>query len=146
MVVWNELPIEIQDLVLDNINNTHTICQARLVCHKWKNFWGNIPWYQDDIKLGYFFLKSNHFWLEDLSSILIREIRFKSYGRWCYKEFTPLGNVVRKIENKSFFMTESTDNSNENFIKIRKVDSRAGSINEIQIPKNMMMIPQCIIS
>ena len=145
MTVWNDLPLEIHNLVLLSITNTNTICKARLVCHQWKNFWSKIPWYQDYIKMGYFILQPNHFWLEDLGGILIREIKFKSYGRWCYREFTPSGVVERKIENKSFFITESHDNKNEFFRIIRKIDSRAGSINEYQIPK-VMMGPQCVIS
>jgi len=145
MVVWNEIPPEIQDFVLDKINDTHTICQARLVCRKWKNYWVKIPWFENTIKMGYFRLEPTHFWLEDLSGILIREIKFKSYGRWCYKEFTPSGNVLRKIHNKTFFMTECDDNSGEFTRIIRKVDARAGSINDLKIPK---VIPghNCIIS
>ena len=95
--------------------------------------------------MGYFVLLPIHFWLEDLSGVMIREIKFKSYGRWCYQEFKPDGAVERKIENKSFFMIESMDNSNDFFKKIRKVDARAGSVNEIQIPK-VIMGPQCLIS
>ena len=145
MVVWNNIPPEIQDLVLDKINDTHTICQARLVCRKWKNYWLKIPWYENSIKMGYFMLESTHFWVEDLSGILIREIKFKSYGRWFYKEYTPSGNVVRKIENKKFFMTESDDNTSDFFRIIRKVDARAGLVKDLKIPK-VMPGHNCIIS
>lgn len=145
MAVWNDLPFEIHNLVLLSITNTNTICKARLVCHQWKDFWDKIPWYQDCIKMGYFSLQANHFWLEDLSGLIIREIKFKSYGRWCYQEFTPNGRVERKIENKTFFITECNDNSNDIFRIIRKVDARAGCINEYKIPK-VIMAPQCLIS
>lgn len=145
MIIWHEIPVELQDLVLANITDTNTICKARLVCHQWKDFWDKIPWYQDYLKMGYFVLQPNHFWLEDLSGLMIREIKFKSYGRWCYQEFTPSGQIERKIENKSFFMIESMDNSDDFFRKIRKVDARVGSVNEIQIPK-VIMGPQCLIS
>ena len=145
MFNWNELPLEIQDLVLDKIMDTHIMCQARLVCHRWRNFWSKIPCYEKEIKIGYFVLKPTHFWLEDLGGIIMREIKFKSYGRWCYQEFTPTGQIFRKIENKTFFMTENTDNSQKYFKIIRKVDARGGSINEIKIPK-IVHVPQCIIS
>ena len=140
-----ELPIELQNNILTLINNTHTICQARLVCQRWNKFWGKIPLFEDGIHLGNFIIKPTHFMLVDLNGKLIREIKFKSYGRWMYQEYFPDGRMLRKIENKSLFMTQNTDNSSQYVQYIRKVDARAGKIHEVTVPR-YLAAPQCNIS
>ena len=145
MFDFEKLAPELQKKILLAIDDTHTICQARLVCHQWYQVWEKIPNIEDYITLGFFILEPNIFKLVDLEGKIIREMKFKKYGRWCYTEFTPTGSVQRNIENKTFFLTESVDNSNPYEKIIRKVDARAGTINEIKIPI-LPVGPMCCIS
>ena len=142
---FTDLPQEIHNLILIHINTTKTICTARLVCRYWSKFWKKIPQIENTLILGYHILTPQKFSYEDLNGNIIREIRFKSYGRWCYQEYTPHKKLLRKIENKNFFTTISNDNSNDHHIKILKVDARAGLVNQTIIPK-LPIGPHCCIS
>ena len=144
MFLFLELPLEIQNIILSFQNDTNSICQSRLVCRRWWKYWHQVPYFEDYLKLGYFIMDSNLFKLVDLNGNLMREMKFKSYGRWIYTEYNPNGSILRKIENKSFFMTQSNDYSNEYYQLIRKVDARAGEINELKVPRNIIG-PQCVI-
>lgn len=145
MFLFLELAPELQNIILSFVNNTHSICQSRLVCRKWWKFWEKVPLIEDFLTLGYFIMEPKIFKLVDLNNKIIRELKFKSYGRWIYQEFNSNGGLLRKIENKSFFMTQSNDYSNDFVQTIRKVDARAGTINEVKIPRNIIG-PQCVIS
>ena len=145
MFLFLKLAPELQNKILSSINDTHSICQSRLVCRNWWKFWKQVPLIEDSITLGYFIIEPKIFKLVDLNQKILREIKFKSYGRWIYKEFNSDGSLLRSIENKSFFMTQSNDYSSKYYQTIRKVDARAGRINELRVPRNMMA-PQCVVT
>ena len=144
MFEFEKLAPELQKKILLAIDDTHTICQARLVCHQWYQVWEKIPNIEDSITLGFFILEPNIFKLVDLEGKIIRELKFKSYGRWYYTEFSSSGSIQRKIENKTLFMTECQDNTNPHERIIRKVDARAGTINELKLPILPMGAMCCI--
>lgn len=145
MFLFLELAPELQNKILSSINNTHSICQSRLVCKRWWEFLKKVPLIEDFLTIGFFIMEPTIFKFIDLNNKLIRELKFKSYGRWIYKEFNSDGSLMRIIENKSFFMTQSNDYYNQYFQTIRKVDARAGVINEIKVPK-YIIAPRCVIS
>jgi len=145
MFLFLELAPELQNIILSFVNNTHSICLCRLVCRNWWKFWEKVPLIEDFLTLGYFIMEPKIFKLVDLNNKIIRELKFKSYGRWIYQEFNSDGGVLRRIENKSFFMTQSNDYSNDFVQTMRRVDARAGTINEVKIPRNIIG-PQCVIS
>ena len=140
-----DLPEELQIMIIKLINDTSNICKCRLVCRKWYLLWQKVPNIEDNLILGYHNFTPKSFSYLDLSGNLIREIKFKSYGRWIYQEYSPDSKVIRTIQNTDFFTTTSDDNTDIHYRRILKVDARAGLVKETKIPK-LMLAPQCIIS
>ena len=142
---FNDLPDEIIRMIMVFVDTTYDICKCRSICRQWYSYWKIVPQIENTVKLGYHHFTPDCFQYLDLSGNLIREIVFKSYGRWIYREYNPNKTIVRKIENTSFFTTQSEDNTSQYYMKILKVDSRAGLIHKTQIPK-LMLTPPCTIS
>lgn len=144
-IEFSDLPDEIIKIIMSFIDTTHDICKCRTICRSWCLLWPTVPQIENNVILGYHNFSSTEFQFRDLSGNIIREIIFKCYGQWCYQEYKPNKCLLRKIENPSFFITRSEDNSSKYYQKILKVDAQAGLIHKLEIPK-LMITPPCVIS
>lgn len=140
-----DLPPEIKLYILKFIRDEKTILQVRLVCREWLGQFLEVPNYCEGTLIGISKFTPRKFTYQDMDGHLLREIKFKSYGRWEYRELSPLGIIVRTIKSKNIFQTEMLDNTHPDYQLITTRDSRYGEIKERKVSKIIMM-PPCVIS
>ena len=147
MLFFLKLPIELQEDILSFINDTPTILESRLVCSNWRKYWNRVPLIQNNITMGYFVFEPKYFRLENMEGSIVRDIKFKSYGRFLYQEYddSNKGLVKKRIKQEKIFNINSMDNSDLNYRSFKKINLLEGTIEESKILKNLNGYP-CLIS
>ena len=97
--LYNMLPVEMIDHIILHVNSTDSILNLRQVdrffYYKLKT---KIPYYQDGIKQGYFIIEDNTIKKINLKKQVQREIIFKKWGNFIFKEYKN-GNIKKIIKS-----------------------------------------------
>ena len=128
-------PKELQEKILNSVKCEKTILACRKTCKTFWKFFNVVNVYCEGFIIGRNYFSPEMFTYKDLEGNIIRNIIFQNYNRWKYEEFTPNGNLIRCIKSKKLLTTETTDFSDDYFIKIINMDSRYGNIEEKKIHK-----------
>lgn len=135
------LPTELWLLILDNITDTKTYLNSRLVCKLWydKLKVGKI-FFDNKLFLKIFYYQNKIEYL-DLNNNLVKLINFDKYGFYNVKEYDN-NKMTRYIKNKPPYSLESTVYG-KTHMEIVTLDVRNSNVKKKIIPNGMPI--QCCI-
>ena len=139
------LPLEIQEYILNFVKEEKDILTLRKVCINLYNFYRDVPVYCEGFQIGQYNFCSDNFNYKDMEGNLIAILEFAPYGQWKYTEYSPNGFLVRTVRNKKIFQSEMVDYTRQDYNRLLNCDARYGVINEKKISK-MIYPGNCIVS
>ena len=143
------LPLELSELILNQIYNKKDICNCRLVCKDWYNYLKEVKiYYLNTILYTHCFTKKRYYTL-DVNQNILQEMNFNDYGYYEFIKYNPNKKMKQKIINNPPFNITSYDYYNNQII-IKKMNIKNGNITtEIKYKNNDLEIPNvdnCIIN
>ena len=136
------LPLEMIEHIFSQIRDTPTILNLRLLNKYFYKIFKQVPWYEKELYKGKYCFEEDHFTKFNLNDTLLRELKFKKWGRYVYREYKGL-RMIKSIESEKLFKLKIMDYSNYSVITSTIYDAVD---QEESIKKTPIVFPQCTIS
>ena len=91
---FNSFPLELKELIIFSITDKKTILNSRLVCKDWYDILYKVK----EKSMEHRFFDNKYISKNIKLNLIIREINFKPYGKYIYKEYLDNGIIKKKIE------------------------------------------------
>ena len=104
------LPNELIILILSFIKDTHTYLNSRLVCRLWYNILNNGKIFKNNKLTHIATFNPKYFETKTINGVLVKKIKFLSYGRYIYNEYN-LNGISKEIKCRPPFEIESIEHT-----------------------------------
>ena len=126
--------LEIREIIINSIVDKKSILNSRLVCKEWYDLIPIVYEYnQDGLILKHIFSNNKFKTINCLVDLTIKEIEFKSYGKYLYLEYKINGDLKKKVESYPPYKTICYD-YHLNSITKKTYDTRKKKVESIFIP------------
>ena len=104
----NNLPLELIEYILFNINDSKTYLNSRLVCRRWLNILKEVKLYENYILKNIVTFNDSEIIYYNNKRIKIGEIIFSKYGYYKYIEYDKNSNINITIYSKPLKLEKNT--------------------------------------
>ena len=92
---FNSFPLELEELIIFSITDKKNILNSRLVCKDWYDILYKVK----EKSIEHHFFDNKYISKNIKLNLIIREIHFKPYGKYIYKEYLDNGTLKKKNRN-----------------------------------------------
>ena len=95
---FNDLPLEIREIIIKSIIDKKSILNSRLVCREWYDLLKVIKEFvKPNIVVEYYFNDDKY--VTKKKGKIIKEIKYHKFGKYTYKEFNDYGYLKKEVLN-----------------------------------------------
>ena len=137
--LYQMLPMEMIEAIIKSVRDTKTILNLRKVDKFFYSRLQSVKIFENNNEIGYFKFSNNRF-STVVNDKLQKEIIFKRWGEYIYKEYNQIG--LAKIIGSKPLKTNMRDYTNPRLIEITDYDVA----NSKETVRNIPTVPACAIS